>query len=114
MNHPSPPEGVPYSWEKDKKATCNAGSLYIFASINRNLQRVHMKLQTALEVTSLVLVNHPGTSQFVEHGGHLGKQSLCSTLIAGVAKRFHGITCRLMIIPVLQPSGFGLADPLFR
>ena len=78
------------------------------------LESVHMKLQAALQVTSLVLVNHTAASQFIKHSANLREESLGSTLVGGVAKSFHGVTRRFMIIPVLQPFGLGLADSFFR
>ena len=69
-----------------------------------------MQLDGAFEVGGLVLVHDVVLCKFVQHGGYLGKQGLGGALLRGVAERFHGIACRLVVKTVVGALGQRLKD----
>ena len=73
-----------------------------------------MQLDGAFGVGGLVLVHDVVLCKFVQHGGYLGKQGLGGALLRGVAERFHGIACRLVVKTVVGALGQRLTNSLFR
>ena len=81
---------------------------------DEDLECVHVKLDRALQVRSLVLVHDVVLGQLVEHGGYLRKQSLGGALLGGCAQGLHSVARRLVEQPVVRTLRGGLATTLFR
>ena len=73
-----------------------------------------MELESTLQVTGLILVDHVVLSQVDQHSRNLGKQSLSGRLLGGVAQSLHGVASGLVVQTVVSALGHGLTNSLLR
>ena len=83
-------------------------------SADKNLQRIHVKLDAAFEISRFVLMNDIHFGKFIEHSGHFRKKNQSGLFIRRVTQRLHRVTRRFVVISVVRIFNGGLAYSFFR
>lgn len=83
-------------------------------SEDENLQRIHVELDAALEVSCFVLMNDIHFGKLIEHSGHFRKKNQSGVFVRRVTQSLHRVTRRFVVISVVRIFNGGLAYSFFR